>query len=99
MLVPVFEGVLVLSCMLPLLWVSHRYGKICPLQPGEQAGAVYPLNLHGTVVYLTLAQHHMMLAGQAYLIGSLTCFVALVIWTNRKPRSKKVNTSDTQFGT
>jgi hypothetical protein len=98
MLVPVFEGVLVLSCMLPLLWLSHRYGKICPLEPDEQAGAVYRLNLHGTAVYLTLAQHHMMLAGQAYLIGSLLCFVALVIWTERKPRSEKANGPETRLG-
>jgi hypothetical protein len=99
MLVPVFEGVLALSCVFPLGWLTYHYGKICPLEPDEHAGAVYALNLHGTVVYITSAQQHMMLAGQVYLIGSLLCFVALVIWTERKPRSKKANGPDMQIGT
>jgi hypothetical protein len=99
MLLPAFKGVLALTSVLPLWWLTYHYGKICPLEPDAQAGAVYRLNLHGTTVYLTLAQEHMMFAGQAYLIGSLLCFVALVIWAERKPRSKKVNSSDKQSAT
>jgi hypothetical protein len=97
-LVRAFESVLATSCMLPLLWLTYHYGKICPLEPDDQAGAIYRLNLHGTAVYLTLAQQHMMILGQAYLIGSLLCFVALVIWTERMPRSKKINNSNTGSG-
>jgi len=86
--------VLGLSILIPgplLFWLTDHYAKTCPAEPDEQAGATYRLNDHGSVVYLTMSQRRNMLAGQAFLVVSILCFVALEVWTSREQPSKKTS--------
>src|ERR1700722_657223 len=63
---------------LPLL-VDH-YGKICPTNPDEQAGLIYPLRDHRTTLYLTLSQDREIVALEIYLAISVPFLFALAIW-------------------
>lgn len=87
-LVRVTLAVMLLPDVTLLPWLTYHYEKICPIDRDERVGAVYPLNEHGNVVYLTLGQHRQILAGQTYLIGSVLCSFAIGIWTSLKPRAK-----------
>jgi hypothetical protein len=85
-LVTVILGAIILPPVILLPRLTYHYEKICPSEPDERAGAIYPLNEHGSIVYLTLDQHWKILAGQIYLIGSVFCFLAVGVWANRKRR-------------
>ena len=91
MFLRVIVGLLILPPAPILFWLTDHYAKMCPLEPDEQVGAVYRLNDHGSIVYLTLAQHRKMVAGQAYLVGAILCFVAVEIWSSRQSRANKVS--------
>src|ERR1700722_9146184 len=85
-LVRIILGAIVLPPVILLPRLTYRYEKICPDEPNEQAGTISPLNEHGSIVYLTLAQHRNIVAGEAYLIGSVLCFLPVAGWANRKWR-------------
>jgi hypothetical protein len=61
----------------PAFWLDMHYQHTCPTTPNEQSGAVYPLDDHGRVVYLTLAEHRKFEAALTYFIGMWLCGVAL----------------------
>jgi hypothetical protein len=44
--------------MANFFWLTHHYQRLCPTQLDQDSGKIYPLNEHGRVVYLTLAEHH-----------------------------------------
>jgi hypothetical protein len=82
-LVRVILGLLILPNVTLLPWLTSHYQKICPKKLDEERGVIYPLNEHGSIVYLTLEQHRKMLAGNAYLVGSVFCFFAVGMWIER----------------
>jgi hypothetical protein len=96
-LVRVLLGLLILPDITLLPWLSAHYQKICPTTPDEQAGIIYPLNQHGSIVYLTLAQHRKILAGDAYLAGSVLGFVVLGVWATGRPSAKKMSHQERRF--
>ena len=61
-----------LSAIGLVTWLTRTYQNTCPTEPNEQAGAVFPLDDHGRIVYLTLAEHKRVIAGE-------TCFITLWI--------------------
>jgi hypothetical protein len=77
-----------------ILWSSlgltfhlfDHYQRTCPKD--EQDGFIYPLNNHGSVVYLNLAEHRTMQAAWAYLGGSVLGLFAFGIWLSREPKVK-----------
>jgi hypothetical protein len=79
MLVDVALGLLMLP-NLALPWLDHQYGKICPTEPNEQAGFIYPLREHRTTLYLTLSQHREIVILHTYLAISVPFFCAVGIW-------------------
>ena len=69
-----------------LSWLTANYQNICPKTPNEQAGAVYPLDVRGRVVYLTLAEHRKFFASEACFIALWLCMGAVEIrrrWLRR----------------
>jgi hypothetical protein len=80
LLLRLFLGAMLLPDVVLLPWLINHYEKSCPTQPSEEKGITYPLNEHGSVVYLTLVQHRRVLALEIYLVGSVFCFVAVFIW-------------------
>ena len=82
-LVRVILGLLILPNVTLLPWLTNHYQKNCPKKLDEERGVIYPLNEHGSIVYLTLEQHRKMLAGNAYLVGSVFCFFAVGMWIER----------------
>jgi hypothetical protein len=81
--VRVILGLLILPSVILYPWLTDHYQKICPKKPDEERGSIYPLNEHGSIVYLTLEQHRKILAGTACLVGSWVCFLAVGIWIER----------------
>ena len=63
-----------------LFWLDLHYQKIRPTTPNEQGGAVYPLDDHGRVVYLTLGEHRRFVAVEACFIALWLCGGAIEIW-------------------
>jgi hypothetical protein len=83
------NATLAVMVLIPLILLSRlydHYEKICPVRQDDAAGAIFPLNDHGSIVYLTLSQHQNIMAGEAYLFGSFVCCVAIAVWVNRKRR-------------
>jgi hypothetical protein len=83
------NATLAVMVLIPLTLLSRlydHYEKICPVRQDDAAGAIFPLNEHGSIVYLTLSQHKNIVAGEAYAIGTWVCAVAVGVWANRKRR-------------
>jgi hypothetical protein len=72
-------GLLLLPNLM-LFWLSYHYEKICPQAPDYDRGIIYPLDEHGTILYLTLAQDRKIFGLELYLFVSVPCFMALGIW-------------------
>jgi hypothetical protein len=49
---------LVLSSIGLTSYLFDHYQRTCPKEADEQDGFIYPLNSHGSIVYLSLAEHH-----------------------------------------
>jgi hypothetical protein len=62
--------------------------KNAPHEADEQDGFIYPLNKHGSVVYLNLAEHRTMQVVWGYLGGSVLGGFAYAIWLSREPKVK-----------
>jgi len=79
-----------------ILWSSlgltfhlfDHYQRTCPKEINEQDGFIYPLNNHGSVVYLNLAEHRTMQAAWAGLGGSVLGHIDFGIWLSREPKVK-----------
>jgi hypothetical protein len=69
-------------------WLTDHYEKKCPQETDIQAGFIYPLNKHGSIVYLNLAEYRTMQAIWAYLGGSVLGGFAYAIWLSREPKVK-----------
>jgi hypothetical protein len=69
--------------------LTDHYEKICPQEIDEQDGFIYPLNQHGSVVYLNLTEYRTMQAVWTCGFGSVLGVFAFVIWLSREPRAKK----------
>jgi hypothetical protein len=77
--------------------LTDHYEKICSQEIDEQNGYIYPLNEHGSVVYLNLTEHRTMQAVWICLFGSVIGAFAFGIWLSREPRPKKALSSDERF--
>jgi len=73
----------VLSSTALLFWLTHNYQRTCPASPDEGRGIIFPLNEHGSIVYLDSAQHHTYLAACGYMIMSGLFFVGGV-WMKQR---------------
>jgi hypothetical protein len=95
---PKLFRIILVIVSLPSLFIlpslTSYYGKICPSEADAGSGFIYPLNKHGSIVYLTLPQYRRVLAARAYLIGSGLSVVALVVWGSREQRNESVSSPD-----
>jgi hypothetical protein len=95
---PKLFRIILVIVSLPSLFIlpslTSHYGKICPSEADAGSGFIYPLNKHGSIVYLTLPQYRRVLAARAYLIGSGLSVVALVVWGSREQRNESVSSPD-----
>lgn len=48
---------LTLLCLAVSVFFSIYYSSSMPRTPDPAAGRIFPLNVHGTIVYLTKSQH------------------------------------------
>jgi hypothetical protein len=69
-----------------LFWLTDHYQKACPRILDEEHGIVYPLNKHGSIVYLDRAQHRKFVLTYSYLMVSGALFVVGGEWTRRRTR-------------
>jgi hypothetical protein len=83
----IVAGILLSSIGLTSHLFDH-YQRTCPKELDEQDGFIYPLNNHGSVVYLNLAEHRTMQAAWAYLGGSVLGIFAFGIWLSCEPKVK-----------
>jgi hypothetical protein len=65
----VFYGLMFLSFAF-LFWLNSHYFSTCPRAPDSQSGNIYPLDIHGTFVYLTETENSKMLAAQSLFVGA-----------------------------
>ena len=69
-------------------WLFDHYEKKCPHEADEQDGFIYPLNKHGSIVYLNLAEYRTMQVVWGCLGGSVLGGFAYAIWLSREPKVK-----------
>src|SRR5271168_1868573 len=79
--VEAITGMMWLSSLGLFFWLTRYYFGICPTEPDNQIGVIYPLNEHGRVVYLSLAQHRNLQEATALWIVGACFLVGLAIWT------------------
>jgi hypothetical protein len=49
----IFLGVAILMCLGFGVYLNYHYAYTRPEKPQPEIGRIYPLNVHGTIVYLT----------------------------------------------
>jgi hypothetical protein len=72
-----------------LFWLTQNYQKACPTAPDEQAGAVYPLDEHGRIVYLTLAEHQKLVVDERCLFALCLCVGAIEVRDMLRRRARR----------
>jgi len=72
----------------------NSYHRTCPKEVDEQDGFIYPLNNHGSIVYLNLAEHRKMQAAWTYLVMSVVGVFIFGVWLSREPTAETVPAPD-----
>jgi hypothetical protein len=52
-IVAIFIGIIILTCLIWAVYLSMDYAYSRPQNPQSEIGRIYPLNVHGTIIYLT----------------------------------------------
>lgn len=73
----VIFSVLTLLCLAVSIFFSIYYSSSMPRTPDPAAGRIFPLNVHGTIVYLTKSQH--LLTKWSFWIGFYAGLSALTV--------------------
>jgi len=77
-----------LTCWLWTAAIWFRYSDILPRSPNPTTGSVYPLNIHGIVVYETLSERSRLENWTHLSWGMLVLAVALgIVDQSKKDRS------------
>lgn len=55
--ITIITGFVMITVMLSMVCLFWHYAETRPIAAQQQVGRVYPLNIHGRVVYLTRPEH------------------------------------------
>jgi hypothetical protein len=92
----VFKWVLFAMMATPmaiLVSLNSHYLSVCPKVPDLQTGQIYPLDNHGTIVYLTEAENTKMLIAKDSLIGVALLAIGI---TTANAVLKRMNASESK---
>jgi hypothetical protein len=74
-IIAVFIGILIFLCLGFWTYLNYHYAYTLPGQPEPSIGRIYPLNVHGTIVYLTKREYSEI----NYLSWGMTVFIIIGI--------------------
>jgi len=76
-----------------VLWLEHYYTRLCPLYPDKSGGHIYPVQIHGGFIYLTLAEHRTLITIEVLPVVLLMLCIIVERWAKNLPAEKSAPNS------